>query len=144
MAIKPRFTIDGVDELLRKIKRLRRGNELKKLIRQTLRKAGRPVLASARSFAPEDERTLSGSIKLRASKRSRRSIGVVIGPGSRAELGITSSGYYPAHQHFGLSKHERQMQKDPYLRDAMDVNLENSKRTIAEDLGRGIEKIALR
>ena len=101
------------------------------------------MTAKARSLAPEDEGTLSRSIKLRAGRRSRRSIGVVIGPPkSKAALGITAKakGYFPTHLELGTRRHGQ----FSFLRAAMDATLEGSKEILAEGLGKDITRIALR
>lgn len=137
-----KFVLVGLEEALRVIQKLYRGQEVRTAIRRRLREAARPVTAMARSLAPEDEGTLSRSIKLRAGRRSRRSIGVVIGPPtSKTALGIPANapGYFPTHLELGTRRH-RQFS---FLRAAMDATMENSKRVLAEGLGEDITRIAL-
>lgn len=132
----------GVRDLLRRIQRLERGKELRAAIRRRLREAGRPLLAAAKAFAPEDEGTLQRSIKLRAGRRSRRSIGVVVGPPeSKQALGIppNAKGYFPTHLELGTRYHKQER----WLRGAMDATLENSIRVLMQ-LGDDIYVIAKR
>jgi hypothetical protein len=135
------LTLDVADAV-KKIVRLRRGNELRAAIRTRLREAGRPLLAAAKRNAPEDEGTLQRSIKLRAGRRSRRSIGVVVGPPSgRSALGIPADwkGYYPTHLELGTRFHR----EERWLRDAMDETVRSSERILGK-LGLDILAIAKR
>ena len=49
----------------------------KKLIRKAMRKAAKPVVATARQLAPKDTGRLSRSIKVKALKRSRKTQHIV-------------------------------------------------------------------
>lgn len=59
------------------------------------------TLAKAR--IPRDEGRWASTLKVRALKRRKGRVGVVIRVGTRAELGIDPQqrGFYPAHQEFG-------------------------------------------
>lgn len=132
----------GFDELIKTLERLQRGREVPALIRSALREAGRPVQRRARQLAPEDEGSLSRSIKLRAGPRSRRFISVVVRPGTRSELGIpaSASGYYPAHVELGTEH----IEEDPYLRDAMDEQRDSAIHILSDRIGHGLVRLALK
>jgi len=135
------ITLD-VDDAVQKMVRLRSTNELRAAIRTRLREAGRPLLSAAKRNAPDDEGTLQRSIKLRAGRRSRRSIGVVVGPPSgRSALNIPADwkGYYPTHLELGTRFHRQER----WLRDAMDDTIANS-RLVLQKLGIDILAIAKR
>lgn len=141
MALRQSFEFENVDVWLRKISKLRKGRELRKIIRQTLRSAARPVLATAKAFVPEDTGALRRSLKIRAAKKSRRGIGVVVRPGSRKELGIKADapGYYPAHIELGT----KYVPESAYLRDAFDAKSDQALETIIQGVGRGIREIVI-
>lgn len=137
------FTLDTRDAV-RTLVRLGRGSELREAGRKRLREAGKPLKQAAKRLAPEDEGTLSRVITLRASRRSRRSIGVIVGPPpSKGLLGLPAgaTGYYPTHVELG--SRSRGIEPDRYLYGAMDETIENSKRVLGE-LGGDIVRIALR
>ena len=75
----------------------------RKVLTKALRQAGKfyQTLAAARS--PRDSGKLATSYKVRALKRRKGRVGVMIQAGTRAQLGIDPKqrGYYPAHTEFG-------------------------------------------
>lgn len=131
------FQLDNVDELLAKLQKLR-GAAMRKVFRQAVREAARPVLATARQIVPIDTGKLQGSLRIFAGRRSFRSINVVIKPGSRQALGIPpeAKGYYPAHIELGTKK----FAANRYLRDAMELERSDAIRIINAHIKIGIEK----
>lgn len=134
------FRLDGVDQFIKKLAKVRAGRELRGEIRKVLRMAARPVLATARQIAPEDSGDLRRSLVIRAAKRTRRGIGVVVRPGTRAEIGISADakGYYPTHIEFGTEN----ITAVPYLRDAIKLERVDSFEIIFTGVGKAIERIA--
>lgn len=106
----------------------------RKLLRQSFREALRPVLTAARANAPRLTGLLARTLRLRALKRRRGQLGMMVISGTRASLKIpaTHPWYYPAHVELGTSK----MPARPYLRPAFDTQRESMVRTLA----RGIEE----
>lgn len=138
---KVTFRLDGVDELLRKLAKLEKGSEVRKVIRQSLRQAAKPLLSTARQIAPEGESgRLRRGLKIRSARRSRRGIGVVVRPGTRSELGIpaTAKGYYPAHIEVGT----KSVEETRFLRDAAELEQNEIFEILADGIGSGLERIA--
>lgn len=82
----------------------------KKLLRPGLRAGAKVIRAAAIREAPraedddKDGKHLADSFKIKALKRDRSKrgrLGYVVISGKRTDLGITGSGYYPAHIEFG-------------------------------------------
>lgn len=75
----------------------------RRVLTRALRQAGKyyQTLAAARS--PRDRGKLASSYKVRALKRRKGRVGVMIQTGTRAQLGIDPKqrGFYPAHLEFG-------------------------------------------
>lgn len=106
----------------------------RKLLRQSFREALRPVLTAARAAAPRLTGRLARTLRLRALKRRRGRLGMMVISGTRESLGIPASHpwYYPAHVELGTSR----MPAQPYLRPAFDTQRESMVQTLA----RGIEE----
>lgn len=96
------ISILGAPELSRALAALPEKLE-RKILTKALRQAGKfyQTLAAARS--PRDRGKLSSSYKVRALKRRKGRVGVLIQTGTRAQLGIDPKqrGFYPAHVEFG-------------------------------------------
>lgn len=140
----PPFVLEGADQLRRTLRRLSEGREVRALIRKSLRMAAGPVLETSRLLAPFLSGDLRRSLKIRAARRSRKRIAVVVRPGTRAELGIpsTAKGYYPAHVAIGARG--GRLKATRYLRDSMEQNRQGSIQILGTQIGKGIEAIAAR
>lgn len=136
------FNIEGVPGLLTKLDRLQ-SNAMRKVYRQAVREAARPVLSTAKQIVPIESGRLQRSLKIRAGKRSRKLIFVVVKPGTRSELGIpaSASGYYPAHVELGYKRGGKKFPGNRYLRDAILLERSDAIRTISARVKEGIEKI---
>lgn len=108
----------------------------RKLLRQSFRAALRPVLAMARSLAPQMTGAMARTLRLRAMKRRRGRLGMLIMAAPRAVLGIAADakGYYPVHVEIGAKK--RGVPAQPFLRPAFDAQRE----IMVQTLARGIEE----
>ena len=73
VAARTTFELVGVEELLKKLRDLR-GAAIRKIYRQAIREAARPVLATAKQIVPIKSRRLQKSLKIRAGRRSKRLI----------------------------------------------------------------------
>jgi HK97 gp10 family phage protein len=106
----------------------------RKLLRQSFRAALRPVLTAARAAAPRLTGRLARTLRLRALRRRRGQLGMMVISGTRESLNIPADHpwYYPAHVELGTSK----MPAQPYLRPAFDTQREHMLQTLA----RGIEE----
>lgn len=84
--------VEGGERLLRQLNELSR-KVSRKITRETLTKALRPVEMLARQLAPVDTGLLAGSIRIRAGKRSRSGVSRIVGQTERA--------FYGTFQEFG-------------------------------------------
>lgn len=75
----------------------------RKVLTKALRQAGKYYLTLAKARVPRDEGRWASTLRVRALKRRKGRVGVMIRVGTRAELGIDPKqrGFYPAHQEFG-------------------------------------------
>lgn len=91
----------------------------KKVLRKGLRAVWKLVLTAVKSAARLISPRLARFMTLRALKRSRQRVGVVISTPKREKLGIAqdAKGYWPAHHEYGTSK----MKATPYLRPTVDA-----------------------
>lgn len=146
VAAKSSFKLLGVDELVEKLKMLR-GPAMKKVYRQAMREAARPVLSTAKQIVRIDSGRLQKSLKIRALRRSRKLIGVQITPGSRGELGIPgkSKGFYPTHIELGFKRKggKTKFPGNRYLRDALLLEKTDAMRIINARITAGINKIVI-
>lgn len=94
----------------------------KKIMRKAARKAAKPLLDAARSFAPVKTGKLRKGIKIRAIKRKRSSlvVGVKVQTPTREELGIPEDAahYYPAVMEYGSAN----IPARSYMRNAKDAS----------------------
>jgi len=143
VAARTTFQLVGVEGLIQQLRKLR-GAAIRKVYRQAIREAARPVLATAKQIVPIKSRRLQKSLKIRAGRRSRRFISVVIKPGTRSELGIASDakGYYPAHIELGFRRGTTKFPGNRYLRDAILLERFDAIRTIEARVKAGIERAA--
>ena len=147
---KSSFRILGVDELVAKLRKLR-GPAMKKVYRKAMREAARPVLATAKQIVPIDTSRLQKSLKIRAIRRTRKLIGVKIGPGSRSQLGIIGKtkkgkqkkGFYPTHIELGFKRGTTKFPGNRYLRDALLLEKTDAMRIIDARITAGIKKIVI-
>ena len=83
----------GDKQLSRKLSRL--DNKMQRsIVRKALRQAAAPVLGGAKALAPVLTGRMRDSLRIRASKGRRGTIGVVIETGKRDELGISKDDQY--------------------------------------------------
>lgn len=138
------FVLEGAEQLRQTLRQLKEGRAVRAVIRKSLRMAAGPVLETSRLLAPMLSGDLRRSLKIRAAKRSRKRIAVVVRPGTRAELGIpaTAKGYYPAHVAVGARG--GRLKATRYLRDSMEQNRQGSIQILGSSIGKGIEAIAAR
>src|SRR5512139_447967 len=75
----------------------------RRVLSRALRQAGKFYQTLAAARAPRDRGKLATSFKVRALKRRKGRVGVMIQTGTRAQLGIDPKqrGFYPAHLEFG-------------------------------------------
>lgn len=125
----------GDKKLIRKLKRMEPAVQ-KRIMRKALRAGARPVRDESRRRAPILTGRLKKSIKIRALKRSRNKLGVLVQTGTRAELGIDPDDryYYPAHVELGHGS----VPAIPYLRGALDSKAQEALRIIQREAWNGI------
>jgi len=127
--------LHGVQEVQKALKQFQPTLQ-KKLQRKATRKAGKPVLDTARARVPVKTGKLRKNLKLRAAKRKRSStvVGVSVQTPTRDVLGISQSDpyYYPTVLEYGSSL--RNIRARPYLRPALDENREKVRGIYASEL----------
>jgi len=127
------MTITGAKELERKLL----GMEPKlgrKVVRQALRKAAKPILARAKALVPVVSGALKKSLKIRALKRKKHRYGVMV---ATSEGWFKGDEFYGAFVEFGTSK----MPPHPFMRPAFDAEKKNAEQIIAAELRKGIEQV---
>jgi len=129
------ISLIGDKELQRKFKTLV-GKVQKKIARKAIRAGAKIVLADAKNRAPVLSGKLKKSLKVKAIKRSRSTIGVLVQTGTREKLNIPegSKYYYPAAVEYGHGG----VAAKPFLRPALDTNADRALSTIQRELWNGI------
>lgn len=96
------ISILGAPELTKALAALPANLE-RKVLTKALRQAGKFYQTLAQARAPRDRGKLATTMRVRALKRRKGRVGVMIQTGTRAQLGIDPKqrGYYPAHTEFG-------------------------------------------
>jgi len=110
----------------------------RKIVTQALRKAAKPVLATAKARCPVKTGALRKSLKLRAIKRRKGNFGVRIMTGTRKELGIPAEYpyYYPAHVELGHAG----TPAIPFLRSSLEDHRTQCLQMVALMVRAGIDK----
>lgn len=141
------ISVLGDKALVKKLNKLP-GRVQKKVVRQAMRKAGKPILTEIKQAIGAIRVTgvhtdlLRKNMKLKSVKRSRTQVGVIIVTPERNVLGINESGksYWPANIELGTSKTPAQ----PFIRDTVDRNRVTAMATIQRELGAGITREAMK
>ena len=141
-----RFDISmlGVPELSKALAALPDKLE-RKILTKALRQAGKFYLTLAKAKAPRDEGRLSSTMKLRALKRRKGRVGVMIQTGTRAQLGIDPKykGYYPAHTEFGhRDRAGVHHAANPYMRTSLKTGESAIFAILRQEIDNGIEREA--
>lgn len=122
----------GLEGFDRKLKDLE-AKLAKKIVRQALRAGGKIVATKAKALVPVDTGALRKSIKVRAAKGRRGTIGIRVATGTRQELGIDASDrwYYPAVVEYLSTS---------YLRAAADSTRDQVIREVGKIIGEGLRR----
>lgn len=112
----------------------------KKIVRQALRKAAAPILATAKARVAVDTGALRDGLTIRAVKAKKGVFGIQVATPRRAELGIPADakGFYPAVLEYGSVDHPPK----PYLRPALEQNRDRALATVADFVRDEIEALA--
>ncbi len=129
-----KIVITGIKEIDRAFKQLE-PKLARKVIRQSIRAALKPVASEVKADSPVATGLLRSAIKVRAGKRARNSISLVVIIGEGDFKGET---FYGAFQEYGTS---RQPGKH-YMRRAFDTKAEAARAQIEELIKAGIEREA--
>jgi len=117
-----RFVLTGDKAIDRKLKKL--GPKLgKKIIRRAMRPAAKVVRDEAKANCPVDTGTLRQSIKVRAAKRSRQKIELLVTTSGSDNL-FTGSAYYGGMVEWGTAFQAPR----PYMRSAYDAKKDEAKK----------------
>ncbi len=123
-----KFSITGDKKLDRKLKKLGSPKLIKKVIKKGLRNGSKPIQKEAKRNAPVGKTgQLKKNVKLRAQKRSRKSIGVNVQVG---EGDFKGDQFYAAFIEYGTSK----MPARPFMRPAWDKNKDKTKQSILDEI----------
>lgn len=130
MADKVNIIVTGDRKLDKALRHLEK-NVQRKFARKAMRKAAKDViLPDARRMAPVETGALESSIKVRAAKRSRRGMGVIV------STTVHKSGkkdvWYANVLEFGSSK--RNITADPFMRPALYGNESKIRGLFIDDL----------
>lgn len=131
--------LEGVKELEKQFKSLE-PKIARKIVRQSLRKAAKPMLMTMQAKVPvgvdpeEDPHIgkLKGSLKIRAMKRKKNSYGIVIGTALKWFIGY----FYGAHVEFGTSK----MSARPFMRPAFDEKKGEAESILVQEIREGLSE----
>lgn len=112
----------------------------KKALRPALRKGAKITLEKAKQLCPAKSGKLRKSLKVRAIKRNRKGIGVVVITGTRQELGIKpdDKSYYP----FSLEYGTKNMSARPFMRPATESTRGAVENTVANELNSKVSELA--
>ena len=133
--IAGRIHLHGAEQLLASLRSFE-PKLAKKVLRNAMREAARPILEEAKRLVPVDTGELRDSLVIRAAKRVRKgSVGVVV----QTERGFFKGDtYYGAFVEFGT----KNMAARPYLRPAFDSRKEEAAMVAQQLIASGIEDIA--
>lgn len=115
----------------RAAKKLARGKDriVRKAQSRSLRAAAKPVLRDAKAFVDSETGTLEDSLKIRAGKRRRHSVSIVVQTGDGFFKGETFYGAFVEYGHrmgkrpkSGQADTRRIVMPHPYLQPAADKN----------------------
>jgi HK97 gp10 family phage protein len=162
MAVRGNIRIDGMEDLLKRLKTLE-PKLAKKVIRQSLRAGAKVILTAARAKAPRRSGLLKKSIKVRALKRSRTGrIGITVQTGEGDFQGKTFYGAFVEYGH-KLGARQRKPPSDgeqlrkaiesggsdrrfieakPFMEPAFDQNKDKAAAVIKQMILEGIEREA--
>ena len=130
----------GIKEIDRKLKRLD-AKFGKKVVRKALRTGAKMVADEARRQAPVDSGTLRSAIKVKAQKRSRKSIGINVIVGEGFFIGKTFyAGFIefgaPGHKMFG--KGRAPLDAAPFMRPAYDRTKNQARDRVLQQILAGL------
>ncbi len=131
----PRMSINivGAKELEKKLGGMEK-NVARKIVKDVLRKAMKPLLADAKSRVQVKSGFLKKNLKIRTMKKKKHRYGVFVGVGQKWYVG---KAFYGAFLEFGTSK----MAARPFLRPAFDGTKKRVENIVKAGLKRAIESI---
>ncbi len=130
----PKFIITGIKQIDRAFRQLE-PKLARKVIRQALRKSLKPVADEVKADSPVETGLLRSAIKVRAGKRARGSISLVVIMGEGDFKGET---FYGAFQEYGTSR----MPGKNFMRRAFDSKSDAARAQIEAEILAGIEREA--
>lgn len=134
---KGQLVVTGLREIDRALKELE-PKLGKKVIRQAMRKAMKPVKAAVEQNAPVGETgLLASSVKIKAAKKSRKSFGMDVRIGEQDWVGDT---WYAAAQEYGTSR----MAGSGFMRKAFDEQGDEAKAIALREIVAGLNREANR
>jgi HK97 gp10 family phage protein len=137
------ISILGAPELAKALAALPANLE-RKVLTKALRQAGKFYQTLAQARAPRDRGKLATTMRVRAMKRRKGRVGVMIQTGTRAQLGIDPKqrGYYPAHTEFGhRDRAGVHHAADPYMRSSLRTGQNAIFAILRQEIDNGIEAV---
>lgn len=133
--------LTGDKELQKNLKKLTFALQ-KKITRKALRAAAKPVLAAAKAAVPTvtGKRTqiIKRKLKIKALKRSRRSIGVQIVTPTVEELGLNESESSNYNYIVAIELGTSDTPANPFLRNSLETHRASSTAIAASEIKKGI------
>jgi HK97 gp10 family phage protein len=129
-----RISIEGGRELDRALKKLPRALA-RKIIRQSLREAARPIVEEAKSRAPVLTGQMRDSLRVRAGKRRKGQASMAVQTKDGDYAGDT---FYAAFYEYGTSRQPAR----PFMRPAFDARVHEAVRIVSDALRRRITEAA--
>lgn len=140
--IEINFKLLRIREIVRRLDQVEQKLE-RKILRKAAREAARPIRAKAESHAPVRTGRLKRSIKIRASRRSRRTFGVNVWTGTREELDIDpeATGYYPMSIEYGFTtKDGTRVAEQSFLRRGLEEERDTALDIFEREVLTGLEE----
>lgn len=127
------ITIKGADEIQRLLSELEPKLQ-RKVIRQALRKAAKPIQSAAKADAPTKTGRLRKAIKIRAAKRKKGTIGINV---AIADRDFTGAKFYGAFENYGTS---RGIEQRRFMNRAADSEGPRSAESAQLEIAAGIDR----
>jgi HK97 gp10 family phage protein len=125
------FEIEGVEKLIHALSGLP-DKVSKVIVKKAIREAMKPVAAKVRELAPKDTGAPKQSVKVRATKRKRGRLGVVVSISSGHFKGDQ---YYGSFQEFGTTK----MEGKHFMKEAAKLTRQAAAQRAIDLITQGIE-----
>ena len=132
--MKPLLKVTGLREIDVRLQRLA-PKVKKKIMRKAMRQSMKPILQQAKANAPVATGATKKAIKIKAAKRSRKSIGIDVRIGEDTYKGDQ---YYASFIEFGAPK--RKLPPRPFIKPAYESKKDEVKKLVINNIDRIIQE----